>query len=420
MIKRRKKAQMPDVERQEASPEETPAEKTVPGETGAEALNPEQTEGGRGLWERGRALLGKEIRFGTSKGLLRRRLSDRQLFVICRQLSFALSGGMALPAALLLLGTELEQAVCRAFLLDAEAQVRQGSSLAQALGKSEIGFPPVLLEFVLAGEQSGALPKTLEQAAIYFQKQQQNKQLLGAALFYPALLVVLMGAALAAMCIFVAPAIVQTYDNFEAELPQLTRTLLALAGWVQLHWRQMLFCGACLIALAAAALTYLLRQPRWRERMHALLLRLPLAGRLYQQYWFIQISQALGLMLTGGMLLPRALEALQQIYRRGLFVGELERLSARVAEGHSFGADIAQCSFVPRMAGQMLRVSEATGTLSEGLLQLCGYYQHQFQQRLQTLTGLLEPCLVVFIGLMVLALASGLFLPLVRSYQYLL
>lgn len=351
---------------------------------------------------------------------LRKKLSLQQQQFICRQLSFALAGGMPLPAALQLVGAETPQAAGRAFLLQLGGQVRQGQSMAQALQQSELDYSPVLLEFVLAGEQNGAMQDAMTQAADYFQQQHQIRQMLLSALFYPAVLLVLAVAAFGAMFLFVVPAVVQTYDNFQAELPFLTRGILSASAWLQHNWPPLLLACCLTDALLLGLLGRALRRPRQRDRLKRMLLRLPLAGRLYQQYWFIQIAQALGLMLSSGMLLVSCLQAVEQIYRRSLFSPELKRLAEALQAGHSFGAGVQACSFIPDMAAQMLLVSEQTGALPQALVQLSRYYQQQFRQRLQTLIHLLEPCFVVLLGLLILLLGGSLFLPLVQSYQYLL
>ena len=352
--------------------------------------------------------------------MLKPKLSLQQLQFICRQLAFALAGGMPLPDALLLVGTEMHPARCRRFLLQVGEAVEQGQTMTQALQQSRFRYSPVLLEFVVAGEQNGTMQIAMTQAADYFSRQNQTRQMLSSALFYPVVLLVLMVVAFGAMFLFVVPTVVQTYENFEAELPVMTRRLLSASGWLQTHWPillgiviGMLLCWFCFRKFADTASV-------WREREKKLLLHVPIVGNLYRQYWFIQISQALGLMLSSGMLLSHSVQAVQQVYRRGLFTVELAQLQQALAEGHSFAAGIQHCSFVPKMARQMLIVSEQTGALSTALTQLSQYYQQLFQQRLQRIIGMLEPGFVLLLGIGILLMAGSLFLPLVQSYQYLL
>lgn len=348
------------------------------------------------------------------------RLSLQQMQFICQQISFALAGGMALPNALLLVGSEIQPAVCRRFLLQTGEAVQQGKTMTQALQQSEIRYSPVLLEFVLAGEQNGTMQKAMEQAADYFARQNQTRQMLSSAMFYPVVLFVLMVVAFSAMFLFVVPTVVQTYSNFDAQLPQMTRYILQISGWMQANWPLLLSA----VLVLSVLLIFCWRRMRtitvWRNRAKQFILHIPLAGKLYQQYWFVQIGQAMGLMLSSGMLLSHCLQAMQQIYRRSLFAAELEQLHDDLTDGYSFEAGISKCTFIPEMARQMLAVSEQTGALPDALVQLSQYYQKQVQQRLQRMIGLLEPCFVIFLGLGILLMTGSLFLPLVQSYQYLL
>ncbi len=350
----------------------------------------------------------------------RKKLSTQQLHFICQQLSFALAGGMPLPVALFFVGSEMHDKRCQTFLLQLAEQVQQGTLLTAALRQTDWQYSPVLLEFTLAGEQNGTMQTALEQAAEYFRQQQKTKEILVSALSYPALIMVLMAFAFGAMFLLVVPAIVQTYDNMQAPLPMLTRCIIAVSGWLQQFWFLLLGGVALLITALVLALRRSLQSPAGRARLRGFLLRLPFVGACYQQYWFIQFSQALGLMLSSGMLLVECLQAVTAIYRRGLFADEMQRLTAELMGGQPFNIAVQRCSLFPPMARQVLAVSEQTGALPQAMVQMSRYYQQQFQQRLQMLGRLLEPCFILVLGIAVLVLAGSLFLPLIQSYQYLL
>ncbi len=350
----------------------------------------------------------------------KQKLTLQQMHFLCQQLSFALAGGMSLPAAIQLVGHEIRPVICSRFLLEIGEQVQQGQTMTQAMQNSRIHYSPVLLEFVLAGEQNGAMQETMEQAANYFAQQNRTRQMLTSALFYPAILCVLMVLAFSTMFLFVVPTVIQTYDNFDAPLPMATRAILQISGWMQQHWLllfSLLLCGIVCLVLNWRRIRKI---PVWCNRIKWVLLHTPLVGKLYQQYWFVQIGQAVGLMLSGGMLLSSCIESVQQIYQRSLFAQELEQCSRAMTEGYAFEIAMQHCSFIPPMARQMLAVSEQSGALSVALLQLSQYYQQQVQQKLHRLVGLLEPCFVIILGLGILLMTSSLFLPLIQSYQYLL
>lgn len=350
----------------------------------------------------------------------KQKLSLQQMHFICRQLSFALAGGMSLSRAIALAASEIRPAVCAQFLKEIGEKIENGQSMAQAVQESRIRYSPVFLEFILSGEQNGSMQEAMLQASEYFAEQYRTRQMLASAMFYPLILCILMLCALAAMFLFVVPTVVQTYDNFDAPLPAATQCILQISGWVQEHWMMVPVLLTGLVLTAILFWRRIRKNQVWQKRIARGMLHIPVAGKLYQQYWFVQISQAMGLMLSGGMLLSECAKTLQQIYQRSLFASELKYFSQRLVEGYAFSEAVKECSFVPSMAGQMLMVSEQSGTLAEALLQLSLYYQHQLQQKLHRLAGLLEPCFVIVLGLGILFMTGSLFLPLVQSYQYLL
>lgn len=344
----------------------------------------------------------------------------KRMFFICQQLSFALESGMPLPAALHLATGENTHRISRLFLQELYQAMEQGKLLSEALMHTCIAYPAVFLEFVLAGEQNGTMKEALCQAAEYFQQQNKTKQMLFSSLCYPAVLLVLMIAAFAAMLMFVVPAVVSTYENVQAELPTFTQFLLLAGEWLLQYWAVLV--SIVLLGLMILALSFrrLVQKPAVRNGIKRVILCCPLIGALYQQYWFVQITQGLGLMLGSGMLLVNGLQAVSQIYRRSLFSDELTLLNEMMVSGYSWADGLQCCSFVPGLARQMLVVSEQSGTLPRALMQMNQYYQQQFQQRLQILMSILEPCVIIVLGAGILGIAASLFLPLVQSYQYLL
>ena len=359
------------------------------------------------------------FKYVTEK-LYTKKLTTKQMYFICQQLSFALESGMSLPMALQLAAGEVNHRTGRKFLSELQLAMEQGLTVSQTLMQMKPVYPSVFLEFVLAGEQNATMTEALQQAAVYFEQQDKTKQMLFSALCYPCILLLLVMMSFSAMILWVVPAVVETYNNVQAELPKVTQVLLAIGDWLDIYGTILFGGAAFVIALLAFSRKRLLQRKRIRNFAKRMIIKIPFIGNLYRQYWFIQISQGLGLMLNSGMLLVNGLQAIQHIYRRSLFFDELEQLAADIARGYRWSDSLSQCSFVPKLARQMLVVSEQSGTLPKALIQLNRYYQQQFQQKIHLLMSILEPCIIVLIGIGVLAVGSSLFLPLVQSYQYLL
>lgn len=222
------------------------------------------------------------------------------------------------------------------------------------------------------------------------------------------------------MLLLVVPAVVQTYHNFQAPLPAATKLVLVCSCMVSTVLAGCFagivvkYTGSILAVLSDGVVTF--RQSGTLESFA----KSSCGRQSLSAILVCAVIQALGLLLSGGMLLVDCLYAIQNIHKRSLFVDDLQQLADEVAAGVPFWQAMERCSLFPAAARQVLVVSEQTGRLALAVAQLSQYYEQQLQQRLQMAGKLLEPCFIVLLGGMVLVLAGSLFLPLVQSYQYLL
>lgn len=341
---------------------------------------------------------------------MKKRLSSKQMAFICRQLAFAVGSGLPLTASLELIATGNKEPKVKLFLHSFSQAVAKGKNLGEALFALPFQLQPLFVEFILLGEQQGNMSLVMEQAANHFEQQNRLRNMLWTALLYPLLVLGFLLLAAAVMIGFVAPSIVQTYNNFQVEIPTLTRGLLMVSQWLQQYWYLLL--GILLLSILLLIWQY----PRWRHYTG----HIPFYGVLFRQYSFIQFAQALGLMLSNGMLLKHSLQAMLLIFQQHSLLPELTSLYQAVDTGHSFVQGLNRCSFIPPLAKQMLAVAEESNQLGKCLLKQQEYYQYELEQKLLRSVKLLEPCLIIILGIFVLMMAGSLFLPIVNSYQYLL
>lgn len=341
---------------------------------------------------------------------MKKSLSNQQIAYLSRQLAFALSSGISLKAALFFLAGECREKKVALFLQELGEKISAGQAPGASIRTMNFRLPPIFVEFVLLGEQQGNMAVVMEQAAEHFERQNKLRNMLWTALLYPLLVLGFLVLAVFSMLIFVLPSIMQTYQNLQAEIPPLTARLLLISQWLQNEWSKLIL-GSILLVLIL-----LWQYPKWRYLTD----KIPLYGKLYQQYFYIQFAQALGLMLNNGMLLKQSLNSLQIIFERQIFLPQLQNLYYTVDCGESFAQGIEDCRFIPKLAKQMLSVAAESGQLGACLLRQQEYYQQDLEERLLRMVKLLEPMLIMFLGLFILLIAGSLFLPLIQSYQYLL
>ena len=237
---------------------------------------------------------------------MKKSLSNQQIAYLSRQLAFALSSGISLKAALFFLAGECREKKVALFLQELGEKISAGQAPGASIRTMNFRLPPIFVEFVLLGEQQGNMAVVMEQAAEHFERQNKLRNMLWTALLYPLLVLGFLVLAVFSMLIFVLPSIMQTYQNLQAEIPPLTARLLLISQWLQNEWSKLIL-GSILLVLIL-----LWQYPKWRYLTD----KIPLYGKLYQQYFYIQFVQALGLMLNNGMLLKQSLNSLQIIFER--------------------------------------------------------------------------------------------------------
>ncbi len=343
-------------------------------------------------------------------------LGDLEPF--CRQLSLLLQSGVSLLAALELMSQERLSHMMAKWLEYVLKHIRNGQSLSEAIARSEVRTPPMLAELVAVGEEQGRLGETLLKAADYFEQQRRLRNELLTAMLYPALVVLVILAAVTAMMVFVVPALVQTYDSLNAPLPLLTRGFIALSRFV-VHWGAFLLLGTLALAGVLFGASKMLREnPHWQSFWRRAVHTLPAAKRLWAEQYFVQFAQMLGQLLQSGVQVMAALQMVARHYRGLVYRQELAMLIEEALRGQSLTAGLNLCSFVPPAALQMIHVGEESGHLAEMLLHGSAYYSQRMTQRFNRLARIIEPVLIIFLGLLILLIAGSLFLPIISSYRY--
>lgn len=345
-------------------------------------------------------------------------LTMKDLAPFCQQLGLLLESGISLVRGLQLVSDDLSSPKMRQWVRRLQEAITAGQPLAKAVATSGYRVPSMLGELIVVGERQGSLSDSLKQAADYFDQQRKWKNELLTALLYPALVMVVIVLAIGAMMIFVVPALVQTYQSLNAPIPILTRVVISLSQFVQ-QYGGWLLAGVVLLIVALVLAGQLAKeQQRMRQLVVWLVKHLPQVYKMVKEQYYTQFAQMLGRLLEGGVLLMDGLQIVLDNYRGVLFADELQLLHDHALHGKSFAESLTLCSFVPQSALQMIHIGEESGQLEVMLLHSSAYYSEQTNQRLQRLTKVIEPMLIILLGLLILLVASSLFLPILSSYRY--
>jgi len=331
----------------------------------------------------------------------------RDVIVFSQQLATLVDSGIAIVPALQLLAEESSHRSLRQVLGRVLEQVRTGTPLSVALAQHPQVFPELYTRMVQVGEQTGNIGVILSQLATYLEKEQSVARRVRDATAYPAFLVLMAFGVVLIIVNFTLPPLLRLYDEFGAELPWPTRFLLALTHFTTTY-RLHMFIAA--VVLAAAAFWYF-STARGRRVRDAALLRLPVLGTVNIQGAVARFSGTLATLIQAGLTLPDSLELTSQTLGNVVVRQALEDLRHETLQGRGLSEPLARVRWLPGLLSQMVRVGEETGTLDRHLRTLAGFYEVEVDRSLKSLTGLLEPAMLIFVGGIVGFVAVSVIMP---------
>lgn len=344
---------------------------------------------------------------------------NRQMAMLFRQLSVALASGVPLLEALHYMRREASGERQRAFIARLEQEVLAGHAFSEAL-RREKGVASLLAQWVAIGERQGRLAQVLEEVWQHLDNQERLRKRLQQQLLYPAvvlLAVLLVGAVLS---LVVMPILARQFMSFETEVPVLMRIFL-LAHDVLVDYGAWLL--AALLLLTAIGFwwrTHHANNAVLQRAARRLVLTAPILNKYFVLRVYVPFARLFGQLLQSGVPVSEALEELRSYFSRALFAADIRDICEAMGKGSKLSDVIAQAAFVPELARQMLLNGERYGRLPQALLDSASYYETILFEELSLWIRFVEPLAIVLLGLLVLFMALGLFVPVLESYQSLL
>jgi type IV pilus assembly protein PilC len=340
-------------------------------------------------------------------GFSRRRRPPRHEFLVFNQeLATLLRAGMPLVQSLDILRQRVSHPSFKGVLDSVYDRVKAGGALSEAFAEQGDLFPPVYAASLQAGERSGDLDAVIRRYVGYDRLIGTVRRRTISALIYPAILVLMMCGLIGIIVVWVVPAFSGFYGDFDQELPLSTRIIMALSAAVIGHlW-------LIVAAVAGAVATLVLWVKRDRERVDRLLLELPVAGRTIRKFATAQLARTLATLLGGGIPLVNALETSARSLGNRHLARELDEVRRRVQEGESFSGALRTRGVLPDVAVKMVEVGESTGALQEMLNSIADFFDEDIETEVQRLITLIEPILLVIMGIVIALVVLSLYMPL--------
>lgn len=347
---------------------------------------------------------------GSGTRFTRRVFSATTLAVWTRQLAGLVGSGLPLERALTALTDEAEAPAQRELIAHLKSEVNAGSPFARALASAPREFDDVYRAVVAAGEASGALGPVLESLADDLEERQALRAKLLGAMLYPAIISVVAVLIVVFLVTYVVPQVANVFTNSKRALPFLTVALLAFSGFVRQWGWLALLAGAG----GAAGFVVLRRGEAFRERSDAFFLRMPLFGRLTRGYNAARFGSTLAMLAAAGVPILKALQAAAEtLGNRAMRADALDAL-VQVREGAPLASALASKKRFPGLLPMFARLGEQTGTLPLMLQRAAKQLSAEVQRRAMALATLLEPLLVVAMGVIVLIIVLAVLLPIIQ------
>jgi len=365
----------------------------------------------RELEEKGLHVLALKPRLGLGGigfGGESRKIKRHEFLVFNQELATLLKAGMPLVQSLDILRSRLSNPVFKSVLDDVYEKVRGGTALSDAFTAHGDLFPSVYTASLMAGERSGNLDAVLRRFVAYSKTIDTVRSKTISAMIYPVILVALAMVLVGIIVVKVVPTFAEFYGSFNAELPLSTRLIVGVSDIIRAQlW-------LILIALGAAALGFYtwIKQPGRRAQFDRWILKLPMIGGSVHKFSTSQMARTLATLLGGGIPLVNALEIAARSTGNRYMGKELEIVGARVREGQSFAGTLLERQTVPDVAIKMIEVGESTGSLTEMLNSLADFYDEEIETEVSRFVTLIEPAMLVFMGVVIAGIVLALYLPL--------
>lgn len=339
-----------------------------------------------------------------------RGIAQREFIVFNQELATLLGAGLPLVESLDILRQRVDTPRFRALLDDVHRRVRSGEALSEAFDAQGGAVPGVYTASLLAGEKSGSLEQVVRRFVAHAKVMAEVRRKTISALIYPAILLGLSLLVVAIIVLQVVPEFAGFYGGLGAELPLVTRAIMAVSELV----RGYLLPIVLGLAAAGAASWRWLRRPERSAVVDRLLLRMPLAGALAGKYATSQLSRTLATLLGGGIPLVTALDVAGRSIGNRHVCRQLDVVSREVREGQALSASMAARGIFPVVAVKMVEVGEATGALQEMLNSVADFFDEEIDTTLGRFMTLLEPILLVVMGIVIAGMLIALYMPLLQ------
>ncbi|MBK7972528.1 MAG: type II secretion system F family protein [Deltaproteobacteria bacterium] len=351
-----------------------------------------------------------EMNMSLNLALFQPSVNQKDVVVFARQFATMIDAGLPLVQCLEILASQQDNPTFKKVLFEVKADVEGGSTFAEALSKHPRIFDELFVSLIEAGEIGGILDTILNRLAIFLEKSIKLKRQIKGALIYPSAIISVAGIVTVVILIFVIPTFQKMFEGFDAALPLPTQIVIAVSTFVQ-NYIFLLIIG--LIA-AGFGIRQLYRTDNGRKVIDAMALKAPLVGPIIRKSAVARFTRTLGTMVSSGVPILEALTITAKTSGNRTIETAILQTRSSISEGKTIAEPLAESKAFPPMVVQMIAVGEATGSMDTMLQKIADFYEDEVDTAVKGLTSLLEPALMLFLGITVGGLIVSMYLPIFK------
>jgi len=314
-----------------------------------------------------------------------------------RQLAIMLGAGLTLIDSIDIIKKQVSKVAFKKMLDEIDRQLRDGKTFSQTLSQYPRQFSHFYISLVKSGEASGKLDEILERLAEHLEKQRAFKQKIRNALIYPVVIITTMSAMMFVMFAFVMPKLLNLYDNFEVDLPPMTQSIMSVSNFMEANWVWVLIG----IIVSVTSILKFLKTKQGKNLYDKYILNVPLIGHIVRISGLVDVTRTLSILISSGVPILDGLVIVMDVNSNAVFQEAFRRITQKVEKGMSVGSAMSNEPIFPESLTQMTIVGEQTGHLDVTLLKLAEYYQTESEMAVKGMLTLLEPMIIVVLGISV-------------------
>ena len=338
---------------------------------------------------------------------LQPKVQDRDIILFARQFSTMIDAGLPIIQCLDILYSQQENATFKKMLRSIKDDVESGSTLAEALKKFPNEFDDLFVNMIAAGEAGGILDTILRRLSAYMEKAARLKSKVKGAMTYPIVTLIIAGAVLAVILIFVIPVFEDMFADMGGQLPAFTQMVVKASDFAK---KNVIYIVVGLILFIFAFKKFHSTE-KGRAIIDKNILRLPVFGDLIRKVAVSKFTRTMGTMLSSGVAILEALEIVAKTAGNKTIEQAVYRVRSDIAEGRTMAEPLIESGVFPSMVCQMIAVGESTGALDSMLEKIADFYDEEVDQAVENLTALIEPFMLVFLGITIGGLVIAMYLP---------